>query len=160
MEKEYSSLHNALETSARTLEGIGCAFAAGGYHGLAMAARAEAVERKEYAMQILHHMEGHSLPIVLPPLPAPKSEYQSSTEAMDTACKIDMACVTSADSLVDTLLSAGRPIFFEEKLQQKIHKENEELCSIKDMVMQSFNDKEKMHALNISLAKRYSGDED
>lgn len=153
--EKYHALHASLEMSQRVMEGIRAGAAAGKQFGLAAFAWYEASERRDYAMQVARHLEGHGSPVKLMPLPAPATEFDTALDAMELACDIDSKTMDDVDRLVSSIMQEGDDPYFMLGLKGKLEHDLEEIKEVKGMVRNATPDQ--MLEVNRRLLEKYSG---
>lgn len=152
--EQYQALHTALECSQRFFEGVRAGSAAGGHHGLAAFALHEADERRNYAMQIAHHLEGQNQAVMLHALPAPDTIFDTIEAAASVVHGYDNKVMYAFDALMEHVISAGESPYFIIRLNKKFKYDMKEVKDVFDML--SGASPEQMLEANKRLLKKYS----
>lgn len=154
--KEYHSLLSALESAARTYQGLWSAFSHAGHHGLAAFAACEAAERQKYAEQIAQHLAEHGEHVVYTAIPAPVCDYKTPADAMEAACKTEDSVAEISTEAHHAVVQAGERPYFIGELISKMEGDRKEVAEVKSM-MANASSPEELVALNQSLLQQYSG---
>ena len=152
--EQHAALYNALERSQRAFEGVRAGAASCGQHGVAAFAWWEAEERREYASQVAHHVEGHGGSVVPAALPAPHVNFDSISEMIDTVSMYDDKVLAAIEVLLESIMNAGEDPYFIIGLKKKLKRDMEETESAQKMF--SGVTEENMVEANRMLLEKYS----
>ncbi|NIT58024.1 MAG: hypothetical protein GWN00_17890, partial [Aliifodinibius sp.] len=92
-------------------------------HGLAAFAWYEAEERREYASQVAHHIEGHGGHVVPAALPAPQVNFNSIAEMIGTVSMHDDKVLETTSTLLENIMNAGGDPYFIIGLKKKLKRD-------------------------------------